>query len=356
MDLAQLGFRFRPYRSTLDTQLYYPATSHEAALSELREAFDRDDAILLLTGSAGVGKTLLLHRFIETLPTEVETLFLTNPRASNRAELFQALLFELHLAYQGKSEQELRLLLTEELLNRFANGQKTLLIIDEAHLLNADQLEELRLLTNLDGKQGRAVQVLLSAQPELLKALQVSSLLSVRQRIAVRPHLELLNLEESHDYLQHQVRIAGGRPEKLFQEEGLQILAEVGKGVPRLLNQLGTMALKLIGEMSLKQIDAEVSLEAASRLGLEIPEDEASGPVEEIIEDEAEEEPPKPAIARLPEPELPLNPVTLPMQPPISPPKLTDPSPRVLIYSGQPTGTPMERIEELLRSRRQGGG
>lgn len=360
MDLAHFGLRARPFRSSPDTQFYYSATAHEAAIAELVQGFEREESILLLTGATGTGKTLVLHRFLETIPETTQTVFLSNPRCATRRELLQAILFELNLPYEGKSEQELRLGVTDALLREFQDGGRTLIVVDEAHHLTHDQLEELRLLTNLDGKQGKAVQVLLCAQPELLKQLNLPTLHSLRQRIATRPHLEPLSPEESHDYLWHQVRIAGGRPEKIFHEEGLQILTEVSRGIPRLLNQLASMSLQLASSMKVRQIDAEVALEAASRLGLEIPEEPDTTPVgfktpNEEIEEEAEEEP---FIARIPQPEPKPEPppVTIPLQPASSMPKSSDELPRVLIYSGQPTGTPLERIEELLRSRRQGGG
>lgn len=364
MDLAHFGLRSRPFRSSPDTQFYYSATAHEAALADLSHGFEREEPFLLLTGATGMGKTLLLHRFLEMIPETVQSVYLSNPRCGSRSELLQAILFELNLPYEGRSEQELRLSLTDALLREFQNGGRTLIVVDEAHHLSHDLLEELRLLTNLDGKQGKAVQVLLSAQPELLKQLNAPTMHSLRQRIATRPHLEPLGPEECHDYLRHQVRIAGGRPEKIFSEEGLQILTDVSRGIPRLLNQLATMSLQLASAMKVRQIDAEFGMEAASRLGLEIPEGEASEVPVGLVESEEEAESgeeieEEPVIAWIPPEPMPVPvplPATIPMPQPVSPPMPAEDHPRVLIYNGQPTGTPLEKIEELLRSRRQGGG
>src|SRR5208337_4845199 len=100
----------------------------------------------------GMGKTLLCHRFLERLGTEPITAFLTNSHVGDRAGLLQALLFELSLPHQGRSEQEMRLALTECLLQNFQSGRRTLLLIDEAQHLGVDHLEELRLLGNLEAR------------------------------------------------------------------------------------------------------------------------------------------------------------------------------------------------------------
>src|SRR3974377_2012085 len=109
MDISHFGFRARPFRTTPDVDGYYPATTHEIAIAALRRALNDDGGLLLLRGEPGTGKTLEAHRLIEAMPEGTRTVFLTNGSCRQRAELLQAILFDLQLPYQEMSEQELRL-------------------------------------------------------------------------------------------------------------------------------------------------------------------------------------------------------------------------------------------------------
>jgi type II secretory pathway predicted ATPase ExeA len=281
MDLTHFGLRQRPFRATPDTELYYPATGHEVALAELRRALDEEEGLALLTGAPGTGKTLLAYRLIEGLAESTRAVFVTNTHYQLRSDLLQAILFDLSLPYAGRSEQELRLALTESCLEQFQAGGKTILIVDEAHHLAADHLEELRLLSNLEGRHGKAVQVILVGLRHLRQKLDEPVYAAVRQRIAVRATLEPLTLEESADYLMHHIRIAGARPERIFGDEALELLARAGRGVPRLLNQAGHAALTLAESVGSRQVDVEAALEAIAGLGLSLDEESAATEPEE---------------------------------------------------------------------------
>jgi len=283
MDLTHFGLRQRPFRATPDTALYYPATGHEVALAELRRALDEEEGLALHTGGPGTGKTLLAYRLIEGLAESTRAVFVTNTHYQLRSDLLQAILFDLSLPYAGRSEQELRLALTDSCLEHFQGGGKTVVIVDEAHHLAADHLEELRLLSNLEGRHGKAMQVILLGLPHLRQKLDEPMYAAIRQRIAVRATLEPLTLEESADYLMHHIRIAGGRPERIFDDESLELLARAGRGIPRLLNQAGHAALNLAASAGSRQVDVEAALEAIASLGLALEEEAA---VSEAGEDE----------------------------------------------------------------------
>src|SRR5262245_57905633 len=113
---THFGLRHRPFRSTPDRDAYYPATSHEAALARLVQAVHEDEGLALLTGEPGTGKTLLCHRLLEKAGEGAACAFVTNSHLADRSALLQAVLFDLSLPYEKRSEQELRLALTEHLL------------------------------------------------------------------------------------------------------------------------------------------------------------------------------------------------------------------------------------------------
>jgi type II secretory pathway predicted ATPase ExeA len=274
-DATRFGLRRRPFPNTPDASCYYPATSHEKALARLRLGLAEGEGVLLLLGEPGSGKTLLSHCLLERLGAGVHSAAVTNSHLSDRTALLQAILFDLALPYQGRSEQEMRLALTEHLLQTFAAGSPTLLLIDEAHHLKPELLEELRLLGNLESGGGRALQIVLLGQPSLAEKLLLPELTSLRQRIAIRAELRPLEVQEAADYLLHHVRLAGGRPDELFSDEALETLARACRGLPRLLNQAGHVCLAVAAAADVGQVDAEVALEALTALGLEEGEPEA---------------------------------------------------------------------------------
>jgi type II secretory pathway predicted ATPase ExeA len=291
MDLTRFGLRRQPFPATPDTSCYYPATGHERALARLAGGLADGEGVLLLTGPPGAGKTLLCHRLLEQAAPAASA-FLVGA-ARDRAGLLQAVLFDLGLPFEGRPEQELRLALTAKLLETFAAAGPTVLVVDEAQNLGPDLLEELRLLSNLEARGGKAVQIVLSGQPALLDTLRRPALSALRQRLAVRAEAAPLGLDEAADYLLHHVRVAGARPEAVLTDEALGALARGCGGVPRLLNQAARQALALAAEAGADAVDAEAALEALALLGLGADED--AGPRLAAGADEDEPSPRVPA-------------------------------------------------------------
>jgi len=249
MDATRFGLRRRPFPATPDPACYYPSDGHERALAQLLQSLADGEGVVLLTGAPGVGKTLLIHCLLERLGPDTATAFLTNGHFRGVGGLLQTILYDLSLPYEGRGEQEMRLTLTDHLLKHFAAEQKAVvLIVDEAQHLDADLLEELRMLANLEAPGGRAVQVVLVGQPSLMENLRRPELAALRQRIAARAELGAMSLEEAADYLLHHLRSAGVRPEDLFADEAVELLARGALGVPRLLNQAAHKALALAAQ------------------------------------------------------------------------------------------------------------
>lgn len=273
---AHFGLLRRPFTSavTPDHACYYPATNHEYALARLLAGLGDGEGALVLTGGPGLGKTLLAHALLDRAGVrpgeagDAEAVFLTGTPSRDRAGLFQALLYDLSLPHEGRGEQEMRLALIEHFLTRYAAGVRFLLVIDEAQHLTVEQLEELRLLGNLEGAKGKVVQVVLIGSPTLLATLALPELASLRQRVAVKAALEPLGVEEAADYLLHHLRAASGRSEPFVDAEALELLARHTGGVPRLLNQAAHLALRLSAEAAQESVEAEAVLEALAMLGL----------------------------------------------------------------------------------------
>jgi type II secretory pathway predicted ATPase ExeA len=285
---THFGLRQRPFPAIADNDFYYPATCHELALSQLQQAIQDDEGFALLAGEPGTGKTIVCHCLLDRLGETVRSAFLTHSHFPDRAGLLQALLYDLSLPHEGRSEQELRLALTDVLLQNHEAGRRTLLVLDEAQHLTPDLLEELRLLGNLEGRGGRALQVVLAAQPAIQETLRLPGLAALNQRLAVCARLEPLGLHEAADYVVHHLRAASGRPERIVSDEALEILARGTRGVPRLLNRAMNQALTLAFTAGATLVDAEAAIETLDALGLaggqEVPAGRPRSAVAESLE------------------------------------------------------------------------
>ncbi|MGL5098367.1 MAG: ExeA family protein, partial [Planctomycetia bacterium] len=156
---AYFELKRRPFAGGPETSSYHRTTQHERALQAVRAALRDGDAFAVVLGDPGTGKTLVARLVLESLPEDAGAVLLANCRAANVAGLLKSILFELDVAAATDDAVSLRLQLTELLTERFRHNGRTVLVVDEAQHLDAAQLEELRLLTNLEGQSRRAVQV-----------------------------------------------------------------------------------------------------------------------------------------------------------------------------------------------------
>ena len=267
MDLAHFGLTRRPFRPTPDTDAYYKAPTHEAALAALRHAYEARDGLALVDGEPGTGKTIIVRKFLDGLDPAVAPVFLPSPRFLRPTDLYQAILFDHGTDYRGLSEQELRLLVTDHLLGRVSAGEPTVLVLDEAQGLGPDVLEELRLLGNIETRAAKAAFIVLAAQLGLRERLAKPELAAFAQRVAVRCKIEPLSREDAGRFLHHQLEVAGGSA-SLLTDEALNLLTEHAHGVPRILNQAAALAFQLAGSAEAENVDTEAAWEALLQLGL----------------------------------------------------------------------------------------
>jgi general secretion pathway protein A len=269
------GLTHRLFRPAPDGTLPGLVTSREPLADRVTATLRDGDGIALVTGAAGVGKTFLARTVAERLEGPFTTVWVGNSHLRDSAALLQAVLFDLDLPYQGRSEQELRLAVTESLMTASQTGRPLLVIIDDAHHLAAVLLEELRLLGNLETPDGKMLHVLLSGLPDLTAVLRQPALVSLAQQVGAVVGLEPLNPDEALAFLETEVTRAGGRVERLLSDEAAEVLIEHARGLPRLLARLTDRAFRLSAQAGQRCVDAEAVLAAVDDLRLIVPEADA---------------------------------------------------------------------------------
>ena len=233
-----------PFEITPDPSFLFATRKHNEALASLYYGVRRRKGFVVLTGEVGTGKTLLVRCLLALLnQADVAYAYVFNPRLSP-TEFLQYIAGDLRLPVTGKTKSELLLSLGMYVIGRHQKNLRTVLVVDEAHYLSAELLEEIRLLTNLETSEAKLLQILLVGQPELDEKLDSTELRQLKQRIALRSHLSPLQLEETAGYIYRRLQIAGHpAPSELMPMETIVEVDQQSRGYPRLINTLCENAL-----------------------------------------------------------------------------------------------------------------
>jgi general secretion pathway protein A len=228
------GFTRPPFDLTPDPDRVFMSETHKEGLAILKYGVVAKKGFLVLTGPVGTGKTTLLQALTNSLEGNVHCCLLTNPTLA-RDEFFALLAYKYGLAWT--ENKALFLIQFAEFLKECSiNQEQVLLIVDEAHVISVDLLEEIRLLSNQDLTGGDVFSIFLVGQPELNAHLSNERLLPLRQRIGIRFHLELFTRDVTVQYVAYRLRTAGGKHLDIFTDEALTLIHKVSKGTPRLIN------------------------------------------------------------------------------------------------------------------------
>jgi general secretion pathway protein A len=241
--LEHFHFSSEPFSIVPDPRFLFLSKRHEEALAHLLYGLREGGGFVALTGEVGTGKTTLCHYLMEQLPDNVDLALVLNPKLSS-LELISSLCDELGIKYPEKNTSIKIVVdaLNHYLLAAHARGRRTVVLIDEAQNLNLDVLEQIRLLTNLETKETKLLQILLVGQPELNNLLNCKELRQLSQRITGRYHLIALNFKETKDYVHHRVNKVGGETD-LFSSGALAALFKRSRGIPRLVNTIADRSL-----------------------------------------------------------------------------------------------------------------
>ena len=266
------GLKEKPFEITVDPRFLYLSETHKEALAHLVYAVQERKGFAVITGEVGTGKTTLIQTLLSRLDGQTKTAFLFNPKVENSAEFLYSICEDLELKVERGSKVDYLTRLNQFLLESFGRKENVLVIIDEAHTLNPELLEEIRLLTNLETPSSKLLQVILLGQPELDKILSQQQFLPLKQRINVRYRLKPLNREEMSEYILRRLKVAGARTTNLFTPGALKKIYRYSQGIPRLINIVCDNALTNGYAGEKKIIDSGVIREVVSDMeGFSLP-------------------------------------------------------------------------------------
>jgi general secretion pathway protein A len=262
-----------PFEITPDPSFLFPTQRHNEALSALYYGVRWRKGFVVLTGQVGTGKTLLLRCLLQLLKQsrDVAYAYLFSSRLST-TEFLQYIVSDFGLPSAGKNKGELLFDLCNFVVNRGLNKQTTVLIVDEAHHLSVEALEEIRLLTNLETAEHKLLQIVLVGQPELDDKLDSAKLTQLKQRIAIRSHLEPLSIEETRGYIDRRLRLVGADSTAglIFPARTVDAIYRHSRGIPRLVNTICENALISGYAKQLQSITPEMIDEIAKDFRLHV--------------------------------------------------------------------------------------
>jgi len=235
------NFKEKPFSLLPDPGFLFMSSKHRQALSMLEYGILNKAGFTVVTGEIGAGKTTLVRQLLEQMDEDITVGLVSNTHASF-GEMLQWVLLAFDLEYRNKEKVEMFHLLSDFLIEEYAKGQRTVLIIDEAQNMSIEGLEELRMLSNINANKDQLIQLILIGQPNLKTLLRVPELVQFAQRIAVEYHLDRLGLQETWKYIKHRIAVAGGDP-NLFNSSACAAIHYYTQGTPRLINVICDTAL-----------------------------------------------------------------------------------------------------------------
>jgi general secretion pathway protein A len=269
------GLNEKPFSITPDPRYLFMSERHGEALAHLVYGVTESGGFIQLTGEVGTGKTTLIRTLLlNRMPSNADVAVVLNPQQSVH-EFVATICGELHVPIpDGNNSIKVCIdALNAHLLQAHAEGKRTILVVDEAQNLAPDVLEQVRMLTNLETSKQKLLQIILIGQPELRELLARTDLRQLAQRITGRYHLEPLSRDETAQYVEHRLTVAGALTE-LFDKGAKRELYRLTQGIPRLINVICDRALlgaysreiRSINKRLIRRAAAEVSGTEARRL------------------------------------------------------------------------------------------
>jgi MSHA biogenesis protein MshM len=240
--LEHFGLTEPPFRITPHTDFFFDGADRGATLEALIYAVLHDEGIVKVSGEVGSGKTMLCRVLMERLPPHVATIYLATASLA-REEILHAIADDLELTLSPERRSVALRELQQHLIALYAAGRRVVILIDEAHVMPEDTLEQVRLLSNLESNRHKLLQIVLFGQPELDQTLAKTELRQLRDRITHSFRMRPLALAEVAKYLSFRMRAAGYRGPEVFTPRAVRRIGRASDGLTRRINILADKAL-----------------------------------------------------------------------------------------------------------------
>ena len=262
------NFTIKPFELVPNPDFLYVSKAHKRAMTYLDYGIKEKAGFILLTGEVGSGKTTLIRDLLKKLDGKAAVSKLFNTKVTS--EQLIAMIND-DFGLQTGSRDKVRMLkdLYDFLIDRYAQGFHSILIIDEGQNLGPELLEEVRMLSNLETNNAKLLQIILAGQPELRRVLSLPELQQFRQRINISCHIYPLTRTEAEEYIFHRLEVAGNREAVNFHEGTLDVVYQYSRGIPRLLNIICDFLLLSAFVEETRDLTAEMVRDIVGELELE---------------------------------------------------------------------------------------
>lgn len=269
---AYFGFTENPFNLSPDPAFLYRSEQHEEALANLIYGVQSRKGFIVLTGEVGTGKTTMLECLRDFLDAQgIEFAFIFNSRITPE-QFFEMIAYDLDLRCNRTSKTEVLFALNQLLIQQANEGRTSVLIVDEAHNLDWDVLEEIRLLGNLENPRiGKLLQIILSGQPEFDRKIDAPNYRQLKQRIVLRCSLKPFDLADTTEYINSRLTKAGMTKQTVFDAPLLEEIHLRAQGIPRLVNALCDNLLLQCFALETKKATVEMLDEISDDMRLEWP-------------------------------------------------------------------------------------
>ena len=236
------GLKEKAFNLNPDPEYFYLSREHEDAYRHLEYAISESKGFAVITGEVGSGKTTLINYLLYNLKLDIHIGLITNTNIP-ASQFLKAICREFEIDVDVREKVDIMEIFQDFLLERYAQNERVLLIIDEAQNISLEAMEEIRMLSNLEAEKSHLIQIILIGQPELKSKLQRHDLKQFAQRVSTHYHINGLSKDEVNNYIRYRLEVGEAENLDIFQEDAIELIYQHSLGIPRIINVLCDTAL-----------------------------------------------------------------------------------------------------------------
>ncbi len=236
------GLKEKAFNLNPDPEYFYMSREHEDAYRHLEYAISESKGFAVITGEVGAGKTTLINYLLYKLELDINIGLITNTNIP-ASQFLKAICREFEINVDVREKVDIMEIFQDFLLERYAQNERVLLIIDEAQNISLEAMEEIRMLSNLEAEKSHLIQIILLGQPELKYKLQRNDLKQFAQRVSTHYHINGLSKDEVNNYIQYRLKVGEAENLDIFKKDAIELIYQHSLGIPRIINVICDTAL-----------------------------------------------------------------------------------------------------------------